>query len=205
MWNGFDLMPDNYLEKIINEIDLVLKDLEDQQTNHKRLKNEPIPYSTFYDDLCLARFFKGLATRELAAPSSDMLIPEKDLILLKLTNEQRSKFDYAQKQLEYIALQADDIEYDHWILPFARYELGRLHMRSGDYQKSRQELKAALNGGYGDNEIGQQKRKASMESSLHLRIHNANLKLKLLESLAGVEIEHEDSTGMDEGNSDEDS
>lgn len=192
MWNGFDLIPDENLNQIALNIDVILENLDKQLEEHTKTNpSERVPYSTFYDDFCLARFFKGIATRELVTPSADNLVPERELLNLTLTDEQLSKLEYAQRQLEYIGLQADDIEYEHWILPFARYELGRMHMRMGNYEKSRGEFQAALNGGYADNEAGAQKRKASMESVLHLRIHNALMKLRLLESLKRVDGQDE--------------
>jgi hypothetical protein len=188
MWNGFDLIPDPQLISLSNQLDVVLNDLDKQQAEHKKKNpDEEIPYSSFYDDLCLARFFKGLAIRELAVPNSMLLVPEVDLVKNTLTDEQKKQLQYAQRQLEFISLQADEIEYDHWILPFARYELGHLHLRTGNYEKARDEYQAALNGGYAETEAGKQKRKASMESSLHLRIHNALHKLNLLEALVAQE------------------
>jgi hypothetical protein len=197
MWNGFDLIPDGNLKNLLVSLDDILEDLDQQQSAHKKLHpDEDIPYSSFYDDLCLARFFKGLTIRELAVPNTFLLVPEVDLLNAKVTDEQVKQLQYAQRQLEFISLQADDIEYDHWILPFARYELGHLHLRTGNYEQARHEYQAALNGGYGDSEAGKQKKKASMESSLHLRIHNAMHKLNLLEALIQknkheIEIESE--------------
>ena len=168
-------------------------DLDRQQEDGKKLEKE-IPYPTFYDDLCLARFFKGLATRELAVSSASMLIPEKQLVLRQLTNTQIEGLDYAAKQLEFISLQADEIEYDHWILPFCRYELASLYIRTGDYTKARSEYQAALNGGYNEDEAGKQKKKASMETSLHIRVHNAIAKLDVILALKGeIVAEGQDS------------
>jgi hypothetical protein len=187
MWNGFDLIPDSRLLILQKELEAYLLDLDKQQEDGKKLEKE-IPYSTFYDDLCLVRFFKGLATRELAIPSASMLIPEKQLILRKLTESQTKQLDYAAKQLEFISLQADEIEYDHWILPFCRYELAALHIRTGEYKKARSEYQAALNGGYNEDEAGKQKKKASMETSLHIRVHNAIAKLDFLLALKGESV-----------------
>lgn len=187
MWNGFDLIKEKQLESIIIEIDAILLKLDEQQENHKKQHpDQDVPYSSFYDDLCLARFFKGLAIRELAVPNTTLLVPEAELLKHSLTSEQTKRLEYAAKQLQFISLQADEIEYDHWILPFARYELGSLYLRTGNYEKAREEYQAALNGGYGESEAGKQKKKASMESSLHLRIHNAMSKLDVLESLKAI-------------------
>lgn len=186
LWNGFDLIPDERLIIINKDLDKALLDLDLQQEEGKKSGLE-IPYSTFYDDLCLARFFKGLAARELAVPNASLLVPETEIVLRKLTPEQTSGLQYAAKQLEFISLQADEIEYDHWILPFSRYELAALHMRTGDYEKAAKEYQAALNGGYGEDEAGKQKKKASMETSLHIRVHNALQKLEYLRGRSDAE------------------
>ena len=190
MWNGFDLIPDTQLEKLVKLVDTSLVEMDALQSKHKDETGQEIPYSSFYDDFCLARFFKGLALRELTMPSSNYLVPAKQIVDIKPTKLQQEKLEYAQKQLDYIVLQADDIEFDHWILPFARYELGHLHLRLGNYDKAKLEYDAAQSGGYGENDAGQQKKKASMESSLHLKVHNALMELNILKSLrSGVGLE----------------
>ncbi|KAJ3303053.1 Tetratricopeptide repeat protein 39B [Kappamyces sp. JEL0829] len=202
MWNGFDLIPEKRLMALVEQFDTTLTDLDKQQEAGKAQGNE-IPYSSFYDDLCLMRFFKGLATRELAVPNAALLIPEKDLLARKLTKDQEKGLEYAARQLEFISLQADDIEYDHWILPFTRYELAALYLRYGNYDKARSEYQAALNGGYAEDEAGKQKKKASMETSLHIRVHNALAKLNFLQALKGEVFVQDEGDEQAEQDSDE--
>lgn len=71
-------------------------------------------------------------------------------------------------------------------------------MRFKKYDKARNEFQAALNGGYQDDEAGKQKHKASMESSLHLRIHNAVQKLNYLEALIGEGIYRDTDDQLDQ-------
>jgi hypothetical protein len=202
MWNGFDLIPHSRLVKLGEAVDIALSQLDKQQEDCKALEKE-IPYSSFYDDLCLVRFFKGLIAREISYPTADTLVPERIMMSKKVTKEQEKGLDYAAKQLEFLSLQADDIQYDHWILPFARYELASLYLRKGNYARAKSEYQAALNGGYADDEAGKQKKKASMETSLHIRIHNAVQKLNFMLSLqGGVAVEAE---GGDEPERDDDS
>jgi hypothetical protein len=194
IWNGFDLIPEKRLYELVEDLGKALTDLDRQQEEGKE-KEKEIPYSSFYDDLCLVRFFKGLATRELAYPAAHLLEPEEKLVARTISSEQKKALDYAAKQLEYISLQADEIEFDHWILPFARYELASLHVREGDYVKAKSDYDAALNGGYTDDEAGKQKKKASMETALHIKVHNAIMKLKCLKALRGLEIDNSQSIG----------
>ena len=183
MWNGFDLIPDKQLQVLLKSLDESLLELDNLQSTHKQQTKQDVPYSSFYDDFCLARFFKGLAIRELTMPSCDYLVPAKQILEIKPTKPQIERLEYAQKQLDYIVLQADDIELDHWILPYARYELGHLHLRLGNYDRAKMEYHAAQSGGYSESDSGQQKKNASMESSLHLKVHNALLELSLLKSM----------------------
>lgn len=196
MWNGFDLLPKERLETITKELDEELTNLDKVQEKYKSENpGKELPYSTFYDDLCLVRFFKGLATKDSVMASWNMYVPETELLAQKLTPEQEKTLTFASKQIEFISLQADEIEYDHWILPFSRYELGLMYFKLGDYDRAKSEFQAALNGGYGEDEAGKQKHKTSMESSLHMRLHNAMMKLKLVQSIAEkkeVEVEDDD-------------
>jgi tetratricopeptide (TPR) repeat protein len=173
MWSGFDLMPRSRIESCIVEFDGALKYLDAQQ------KVTEEPYKTFFDDLCLARFLKGVASRELVIPNSQLLLPEQDFVKRVVSNESKEALKYSIRQLEFIALQAESLHLDHWILPFSRYELGSLHVRLGDYETARREYNAALNGGYTQEEVGTQKVKVSMEQSLHLRTHNALVKVHI--------------------------
>ncbi|KAJ3272350.1 hypothetical protein HDV01_005784 [Terramyces sp. JEL0728] len=202
MWNGFDLLPKDRLEVITIELDQELTNLDKLQEKFtKENPGKEIPYPTFYDDLCLVRFFKGLSTKDSILADWSTYVPETELLAQKLTKDQEKTITFASKQLEFISLQADEIEYDHWILPFARYELGLMHFRLGNYDRAKSEFQAALNGGYGEDEAGKQKKKASMESSLHMRLHNAMMKLKLVQSLAEkkeVEIEDDEHDSGDE-------
>ncbi|KAL2915010.1 hypothetical protein HK105_205554 [Polyrhizophydium stewartii] len=216
MWNGFDHVPPVQLRQILARVDAAIKTLDEQLETAQRAAGASagaVPYETYYDDVCLSRFFKGLALRELAFPTSATLVPEPQLLRLvqrvqaaasggstasapssapalgsdptPVQPERQVKdLNYAARQFEYIALQADQIHLDHWVLPFARYELGQLHVRMGAFDRARREYGAALSGGYADDEAGKQRRKASMENSLHLRVHNALAKLDMLEALA---------------------
>lgn len=180
-WCGFDMMPMARLLECEKEFEAALKNLDEQQTLHGESK---LPYPTFTDDLCLARFLRGICHREMILPNRDLLVPESVFAKQKhgVGPEMQKKLKYAIRQLEFIGVQAHNLVLDHWMLPFSRYELGNLYMRLGEYDTSRAEYQAALNGGFTDNEAGVQKHKVSMEQSLHLRAHNALVKLTYIES-----------------------
>ncbi|KAI8917323.1 hypothetical protein BC831DRAFT_485416 [Entophlyctis helioformis] len=203
MWNGFDHIPHDRLKVIQADVDAAIKSLDKQQEEFKKqprarqpssssssaakTDTADAPYPTFFDDVCLLRFFKGLVLRELAYPTHMTLLPEETLVATAstvLTDKMAKDLQYAAKQFEYIALQADQIDLDHWMLPFTRYEQAQLYVRMAKYDLAKREYLAALNGGYAEDEAGHQRRKASMENSLHLRVHNGLVKLKGMEALA---------------------
>ncbi|KAI8914486.1 hypothetical protein EDD86DRAFT_268666 [Gorgonomyces haynaldii] len=194
MWAGFDMLPKQRLQELSQVFDQKLKALDAMQ------KKDTAPYKTYYDDLCLVRFLKGVTSRELVMPNASLLISEEAFVKRTVTPEQKKDLEYAARQLQFIALQADQIELDHWILPFSRYELGNLYVRLQEYEKGRSEYEAALAGGYAEDEHGQQRKKASMEQSLHLRVHNALVKLDLFEVYLGKKqgIEDQDQPSDDE-------
>lgn len=70
----------------------------------------------------------------------------------------------------------------------SRLELGKLYVRSREFDKARREFSAALSGGVGEDEIGQGMKRVSLENTLHFRVHNAVVKLDVLERLADDQI-----------------
>ncbi len=193
MWTGFDIIPSSYLTLALEEISTHLTDLDNQlETFQKTNHTEDLPYETYNDDLALARLLKGVATRELHYPTCATIIPVDELVFIKPTTAQISQLTFASKQLTFITAIADQVELDHWILPYARFELGQLYMRLGNYKLARKEFKAAKNGGYTDTETGIIRKRYSMENALHLKMHNCVVKLSVLEKLAGMTVEESD-------------
>lgn len=171
------------LQVVQQELDAVMTDLDAKEK-----------YDTYYDDLLLVRFLKGVLSREIVVQSRYYLVPEQQILQMSLTEKQKRDLEYSKSQLEYIALQADSLHLDHWILPFSRYELGTLHIRMGDYDQALNEFSACLAGGYGVEDFGFQKRKVSMEQSLHLKAHNAINKIQSIRKLLDKGEESDDST-----------
>jgi hypothetical protein len=193
MWTGFDIIPSSRLTLVLEEISTHLSDLDNELEKFQKTKNaESLPYKTYNDDLALARLLKGVAIRELYYPTCATIIPVNELVLIKPTTTQISQLTFASKQLSFITAIADQVELDHWILPYSRFELGQLYLRLGNYKSARKEFKAAKHGGYTDKEIGIVRKRYSMENSLHLKTHNCVVKLSVLEKLAGVTVEESD-------------
>ncbi|TPX43841.1 hypothetical protein SeMB42_g04566 [Synchytrium endobioticum] len=181
-WNGFDFMPEAKLKQALAQIEAELARLD--QLLPPSADPDKVPYITYYDDLCLARLLKGIVLRELALPSAATLVSvEQEAKLRPDSPEKVNLMKDAARQLAFVQILSASIHLDHYLLPFSRYELGRLKMRLGDYEEARHEYTAALNGGVGSGEDGQKTGKFSLESTLHMKTHNAIAKLDILQSL----------------------
>ncbi|KAJ3151624.1 hypothetical protein HDU86_006043 [Geranomyces michiganensis] len=181
--NGFDVIPATRVPDFIAQVDAVLKELD---AKAPASDSAAPPYKTYYDDVCLVRFLKGVLTRDTAIPNSLTLAPVQVLAAAPApTPVQQATLAYAARQLEHTRHFADRIALDHWLLPFSRLELGKLYVRAQEYGKARREFEAALNNGYAEDEVGASggKKKISLENTLHFRVHNALVKLDVLERL----------------------
>jgi tetratricopeptide (TPR) repeat protein len=207
MWCGFDLLPPEQLSQMIRDMDKSISALEDQL---KKAEEESVPYDTFYDDLCLAYFFKGLAQRELGLPTHKTQIPCTEFATQPLESSQESRLLESIKTFQKVVENGDDIELDHWMVPFARFEIGQTQMRLKNYSQARKEFKAAMKGGFLDKEQGIKRLRVSMEANLHLRAHNCAVKTDVLERIARlhggsrpVENDQEDDNDQEEKASEE--
>lgn len=136
----------------------VLKIVEDSLKDLEKIKDSlEKPYDTFYDDYVLALLVKSVCLREMG---------NIDLAILHLTRCQ---------------LFENDILLDHYLSPFARYELGMTFLKLSppnltEAKKYFEEAKSNY-------------KKYSLENALHFRIHNA---LQHIQSLEGSEPEDEE-------------
>jgi tetratricopeptide (TPR) repeat protein len=98
-------------------------------------------HANYYDDYCLAYFIKGLILRELSLEQEALENFHKILAVEKL------------------------VKLDHYLIPFARYELGRtyLGMVPSQREAARVQFESAR----------KNYSKFSLENNLHLRVHNA--------------------------------
>lgn len=190
-------MDSQNLSRVIASLDKHIKDLERQEGK----------YESYYDDLCLARFLKACAERDRVFPSSLTLSGIREqgrrgtafhaaLEGLEVADSEFKPSDsevlsmkYSMSNFEAVMRQSALIKYDHWLLPYARFEMGSTYMRVGKYAEARREFDAALNGGKSkeDTEVfgnDDQNSKISMSQLLSLRSHNACIKLDALEKAA---------------------
>ncbi|TPX47501.1 hypothetical protein SeLEV6574_g02629 [Synchytrium endobioticum] len=183
IYNAFDFMPEAKMMLALEDISKELSLLDNMLP--PTADPDKVPYPTYYDDLCLARFLKGVVLRELALPTAATLVSVAAEAKLKPKGAARVAFlKEAARQFEFVKLLSSKISLDHWILPFARFEFGRLFMRIGSYKAAQVEYKAALNGGAGEgDDVDKVARNYSLETLLHMKTHNAIAKLDILQSL----------------------
>ncbi|KAJ1570009.1 hypothetical protein HK096_006131 [Nowakowskiella sp. JEL0078] len=210
----FEFIPAEKLLEVVGMFNIAIDSLdrsfEQANKDNSDTEKELLPYDTFYDDLCLARFLKGVALSNLALPvKSFSLLPiESQAKLSKLLRTDsldkdgsfnlnkeiptiKKDLKYAASQLEFVISQAHQIKLDHWILPFARFEHGQILIRLGNLEKARAEFDTAIAGGYSSEESSAVKwvlgkngrKKASMENRLQISVHNASSKIEMLQRL----------------------
>jgi hypothetical protein len=197
MWCGFDLLPPEQLSSIIQEMNQSISNLEAQLKKFEEEDPDSIPYDTFYDDLCLANFFKGLAQRELGLPTHATQIPCTELAKKPLESSQESQLLESIKTFQKVVEDGDDVDLDHWMVPYARFEIGQTRMRLKTYSLARKEFKAAMKGGFLDKEQGIKRLRVSMEANLHLRAHNCGVKTDVLERIARLQGTQKESNASD--------
>ncbi|KAJ3035838.1 hypothetical protein HDV00_003373 [Rhizophlyctis rosea] len=213
IFNGLDIIPPDVIPTHLTAINEHISslDLQMQQARKASPKDDDdalsiTPYETYNDDYCLAHFLKGIILRELNLPKCETLVPVRTLVTqqkhhrstTEWTEKTKPALQTALQHLRIVSSRGPEITLDHWILPFARLEMGQTLMRMGEYEGAKREFDAALKGGVGsgggdeDGEgvVGSVKErgkgKISMENALHVRVHNARSKLGVL-----VEVEEE--------------
>lgn len=131
-----------------------------------RMETEANPVQ---DDLCLAHFLHGVILRNLAYPENHV---KKDSFEGYFNaSEACTK---AETSLLYVAKHGALCEYDHYMLYFCHYELGRLYISMGRHADARSQLELVLSGkNLGDHG---RKGKYSMQNMCVLR-SNAALEL----------------------------
>ncbi|WFD23897.1 hypothetical protein MEQU1_002591 [Malassezia equina] len=100
----------------------------------QRLQQQP-----HVDDLCLAHFLQGVILRKIAYPENHVQKEEN----LYPVSEAAAR---AEASFRYVATNAVQCEYDHYLLYFCHYELGRLYISLGRYDEAERELDLVLSG-----------------------------------------------------------
>ena len=154
---------DSELRRLENQLEEFKKTNPTSTTPKSTSKNKKdtytLPYSTFYDDLVLARFLKGVCECEKVLPFAKTLdhIAKQveagklysnalvngiypDVEIEGLNKTSIGNIQYCISNFDAVLVQSSMIELDHWLLPFSRYEKGSLYMRCGRYDAARKEI-----------------------------------------------------------------
>ncbi|WFD20222.1 hypothetical protein MCAP1_002466 [Malassezia caprae] len=91
------------------------------------------------DDLCLAYFLQGVVLRNVAYPEKHVKTDDK-------WRPMRDAAARAETSLLFVATNAVQCDYDHYLLYFCHYELGRLYISMGRADEAIRELELVLSG-----------------------------------------------------------
>jgi len=123
----------------------------------------------YWDDRCLARFLEGICLRYVAYPDPDAVVDAAETP----SDERQSAEKRAQAAFEAVLADNAHIQYDHFLIYYAHYELGRLLACKGDIENARKHLELVMSGKPLEVPPASRKGKYSMENALHVRTHAA--------------------------------
>ncbi|PKI83961.1 hypothetical protein MVES_001861 [Malassezia vespertilionis] len=118
------------------------------------------------DDVCLAHFLRGVILRNIAYPEQHTKFRARDR-RIPVAEAARA----AEENLQFVATNGTQLVYDHYLLYFSHYELGRLYISQRRDKEARHELELVLSG----KNLGEQGRKGkySMQNMAALRSNGA--------------------------------
>ena len=118
------------------------------------------------DDFCLVHFLLGVVLRNIAYPEKHI---KAESGFRKIPVEEAAQ--RAEQSLQFVAQNGARCTYDHYLLYFCHYELGRLYISMGRNKEGREELQLVLSG----KNLGDQGRKGkySMQNMAFLRSNGA--------------------------------
>ncbi|KAI0338678.1 hypothetical protein BDW22DRAFT_1362776 [Trametopsis cervina] len=137
-----------------------------------RHKDDPSKYGNgkgYWDDLCLTRFLEGICLRYIAYPDPDAVasVTEKSAL------EREAAETGALAAFETVLQNSAQIQYDHYLLYYTHYELGRLKACKGDVEEAKKHLELIMSGKALEVAPASRKGKYSMENNLHVKTHAA--------------------------------
>ncbi|CAG8571646.1 15_t:CDS:2 [Ambispora gerdemannii] len=168
VWNSYDVMPLVHLLRSLSIIEITINNLDG-------IKERDL-YINFWDDFCLAYLLRGVILSKIAFPNNPNHEDEKTFNHNK--DNVTSTCATAIASLQYVVRNGPNINLDHYLIHFARYELGRLFTNMREFGKAKAEFEKVLDGGdTKDKKVGGY----SLENMLLLRTYNAMVKLDLLQ------------------------
>jgi hypothetical protein len=173
VWNSYDIMPLVHLLRSLSAIELTISNLDALMSD--AMKSNQF-HTNYWDDVCLAHLLRGVVLSKIAFPNNPNHEDEKGF---KHNSESSiSTCATAIASFQYVLSNGSKIQLDHYLVHFARYELGRLYTNMREFSKARMEFQKVLDGVDRPNHG---KGRYSLENMLLLRTYNAMVKLEALE------------------------
>jgi len=149
-------------------IDKMLPVIEETLAKLKLHETNPSGYEGgkgYWEDLCLARFLEGVATRFVAYPDPDAVLDPEEKLSISQTDAQVRSIAAFQEVFKH----GTKIELDHFLVYFTHFEYGRLLACTGDKERARSHFEIVLSGKPLEVTSSARKGKYSMENQLHVR------------------------------------
>ncbi|KAI0085514.1 hypothetical protein BDY19DRAFT_438314 [Irpex rosettiformis] len=167
-WNflGIAHAPRTVIEsKMLPQVEASLAMLKECSSDHSKYYNG----KGYWDDLCLTRFLEGVCLRYLAYPDPDSVQEASE----PKENDLKTTEARALASFEAVLENASRIQYDHFLIYYTHYELGRLLACKGDKEGAKKHLELVMSGKALETPPASRKGKYSMENALHVKTHAA--------------------------------
>ncbi|KIM24629.1 hypothetical protein M408DRAFT_331716 [Serendipita vermifera MAFF 305830] len=126
---------------------------------------EAVSTNGYWDDYCLAQFLRGVCLRYIAYPDSFVIVTDE--------NPLPKAAAQAKEAFEFVLAHGTNIVYDHHIVYWTHYELGKLEARNGDKDEARKHIELVLSGKVLEVNWNGRKGKYSLENALNVRANAA--------------------------------
>ncbi|GAA5939896.1 hypothetical protein JCM1841_000520 [Sporobolomyces salmonicolor] len=155
-------------ERHLDQVSTVLAELHDVKEPSAYGKNS----DEYWDDYCLAHFFRGVILRFIAHPEPHVRAspPQSQIPVAEADEQALISFNNVLKH-------GRDIYHDHHLVWFTHYELGRLFDAQGQWAKAREQYELVLSGKH--LEIGHKKGKGKV-SLQNMAVLRSNAGLQIL-------------------------
>ncbi|KIY67272.1 hypothetical protein CYLTODRAFT_397404 [Cylindrobasidium torrendii FP15055 ss-10] len=155
--------PMDVLGRMLKDVEATLKELEAESAAQKR--------QGYWDDICLARFLEGVCLRYVAFPVSDVNADPVTPSEKSIPGADAAK--RAEASFKSVFEHGTKVQYDHYVVYYAHYELGRLLACQNRTKEAGEQFELVLSGKY--LEVGPSGRKGrySLENALHMKARAA--------------------------------
>lgn len=141
------------------------EDAKSRISVNEKQKETAVAKNGFWDDYCLAHFLRGVCLRFIEYP--DPYATTKEV------NTVPNAPELAKESFEFVLEHGPQIVYDHHLVYWTHYELGRLEARNGNKEEAKRHLELVLSGKVLEVNWSGRSGKYSLENALHVRTNAA--------------------------------